>query len=123
MSFVPDGLCLSPARSPGTGITWSRDGEQLDFQDTAGALMAVDVQPQGSEFHAGGAAADFHGDRRRPSAGHRTGRTDSGRAAAGAGDFFADYTGIEWGRGDQEVISESLRRAALNRQPRAAVST
>jgi eukaryotic-like serine/threonine-protein kinase len=35
------------------GLTWSRDGKQLYFRDTAGGLMVVDVQPQGSEFHAG----------------------------------------------------------------------
>jgi len=35
------------------GVVWSRDGKQLYFRDTAGPLMAVDVQPQGSEFHSG----------------------------------------------------------------------
>jgi serine/threonine protein kinase/Tol biopolymer transport system component len=35
------------------GLAWSRDGKQLYFRDAAGGLMAVDVQPQGSEFHAG----------------------------------------------------------------------
>jgi len=35
------------------GITWSWDGKQLYFRDSAGGLMAVDVQPQGSEFHSG----------------------------------------------------------------------
>ena len=35
------------------GITWSRDGKQLYFRDTAGGLMAVDVQPRDREFHAG----------------------------------------------------------------------
>ena len=33
------------------GVVWSRDGKQLYFRDSAGPLMAVDVQPQGSEFH------------------------------------------------------------------------
>jgi Tol biopolymer transport system component len=35
------------------GVAWSRDGKQLYFRDASGGLMAVDVQPQGSEFHAG----------------------------------------------------------------------
>jgi eukaryotic-like serine/threonine-protein kinase len=35
------------------GIAWSRDGKQLYFRDAAGGLMAVDVQPQRGEFHAG----------------------------------------------------------------------
>ena len=35
------------------GIAWSRDGKQLYFRDTAGGLMAVDVQPRDREFHAG----------------------------------------------------------------------
>jgi Tol biopolymer transport system component len=35
------------------GITWSRDGKELYFRDVNGGLMAVDVQPQGNEFHAG----------------------------------------------------------------------
>jgi Tol biopolymer transport system component/aminoglycoside phosphotransferase (APT) family kinase protein len=35
------------------GIAWSRDGKQLYFRDAAGGLMAVDVEPQGSEFHSG----------------------------------------------------------------------
>lgn len=35
------------------GIVWSRDGKQLYFRDVSGALMAADVQPQGSEFHSG----------------------------------------------------------------------
>ena len=35
------------------GMAWSRDGKQLYFRDAAGGLMAVDVQPQGSEFHFG----------------------------------------------------------------------
>jgi Tol biopolymer transport system component len=35
------------------GIVWSRDGKQMYFRDAAGGLMAVDVQPQGAEFHAG----------------------------------------------------------------------
>jgi Tol biopolymer transport system component len=34
-------------------IAWSRDGKRLYFRDGAGGLMAVDVQPQGSEFHSG----------------------------------------------------------------------
>jgi Tol biopolymer transport system component len=34
-----------------TGLTWKRDGKKLYFHDAAGMLMAVDVQPQGSEFH------------------------------------------------------------------------
>jgi serine/threonine protein kinase/Tol biopolymer transport system component len=36
-----------------TGVAWSRDGKQLYFRDNAGPLMAVDVQPQGNEFHSG----------------------------------------------------------------------
>jgi eukaryotic-like serine/threonine-protein kinase len=32
-------------------ITWSRDGKNLYFNDATGALMAVDVQGQGAEFH------------------------------------------------------------------------
>jgi len=36
-----------------SGIAWARDGKQLYFRDAAGALMAVDVQPQGGEFHSG----------------------------------------------------------------------
>ncbi len=40
--------------APGTpGVIWSRDGKQLYFRDAGGAVMAVDVQPQGAEFHAG----------------------------------------------------------------------
>jgi Tol biopolymer transport system component len=35
------------------GVIWSRDGKQLYFRDVAGGLMAVDVQPQGNEFHSG----------------------------------------------------------------------
>jgi Tol biopolymer transport system component len=35
------------------GVIWSRDGKQLYFRDASGALMAVDVQPQGAEFRAG----------------------------------------------------------------------
>ena len=35
------------------GIAWSRDSKQIYFRDTSGSLMAVDVQPQGGEFHAG----------------------------------------------------------------------
>jgi len=35
------------------GIAWSRDGKQVYFRDTGGGLMAVDVQPQGNEFHSG----------------------------------------------------------------------
>jgi eukaryotic-like serine/threonine-protein kinase len=35
------------------GVIWSHDGKQLYFRDATGALMAVDVQPQGTEFHAG----------------------------------------------------------------------
>ena len=35
------------------GLVWSRDGKHIYFRDTAGGLMTVDVQPQGSEFHAG----------------------------------------------------------------------
>jgi Tol biopolymer transport system component len=35
------------------GVVWSRDGKQLYFRDVAGGVMAVDVQPQGSEFHSG----------------------------------------------------------------------
>jgi Tol biopolymer transport system component len=35
------------------GLLWSRDGKQIYFRDAAGGLMAVDVQPQASEFHAG----------------------------------------------------------------------
>ncbi len=35
------------------GIVWSRDGKQMYFRDAAGGLMAVDVQPQGAEIHAG----------------------------------------------------------------------
>jgi len=34
-------------------VTWSRDGKQLYFRDAASGLMAVDVQIQGNEFHAG----------------------------------------------------------------------
>jgi Tol biopolymer transport system component len=34
-------------------ITWSRDGKQLYFRDSVGALMAVDIQAQGSEFRFG----------------------------------------------------------------------
>jgi Tol biopolymer transport system component len=34
-------------------ITWSRDGKLLYFRDATGALMAVDIQPQGSEFRSG----------------------------------------------------------------------
>ena len=37
----------------GPGIAWSHDGKQLYFRDNAGPLMAVDVQPQGNEFHSG----------------------------------------------------------------------
>ena len=36
-----------------SGAIWSRDGKQLYFRDAAGALMAVDVQAQGGEFHSG----------------------------------------------------------------------
>jgi len=36
-----------------SGAIWSRDGKQLYFRDTAGALMAIDVQAQGGEFHSG----------------------------------------------------------------------
>ena len=36
-----------------SGLAWSRDGKQLFFRDNAGPLMAVDVQPQGNEFHSG----------------------------------------------------------------------
>jgi Tol biopolymer transport system component len=36
-----------------SGLAWSRDGKQLYFRDNAGPLMAVDVQPQGNEFHSG----------------------------------------------------------------------
>jgi Tol biopolymer transport system component len=35
------------------GIVWSRDGKQLYFRDSAGPLLAVDVQPQANEFHSG----------------------------------------------------------------------
>jgi eukaryotic-like serine/threonine-protein kinase len=34
-------------------LTWSRDGKQLYFRDLTGALMVVDVQVQGTEFHSG----------------------------------------------------------------------
>ena len=43
---IGGGLSLS-------GATWSRDGKQLYFRDAAGALMAVEVQPQATEFHSG----------------------------------------------------------------------
>ena len=34
-------------------VTWSRDGKQLYFRDATSAVMAVDVEVLGNEFHAG----------------------------------------------------------------------
>ena len=48
---ISNGGALTGIPSLPASITWGRDGKQLYFRDSTGALMAVDVQGQGNEFH------------------------------------------------------------------------